>query len=190
MLAMPPRPAWAKDCSRLRTVHLSRSNMPLYTFRLTSYNDSPGPRVGTALSSVASPPRLPGQPPAPGPDHVRDDVLPGLILGLHRAVQLAQDKDAQLLALQQPPHLLHVEPADALAVQHAVHHLLQELLVLTEGGGGSTHHFWGQRLLGRASPTFTMLDVCRRGQKHEATFQSTRSSAKPPAQDGQVCPRT
>lgn len=56
--------------------------------------------------------------------------------------------------------------------------------------GESTHHFWGQRLLGRASPTFTRLDVCRRGQKLEATFQSTRSPAKPTPPDGWVCPRT
>lgn len=119
--------------------------MPLYTFRLISCNDSPGPRVGTAVSREAAPPLLPRRPPAPSTDHVRDDVLPGLVLGLRRAVQLAQDEDAQLLALQQPPHLLHVEPADALAVQHAVHHLLQELLVLT---GGVVH----TPLLGSAAP--------------------------------------
>lgn len=57
--------------------------------------------------------------------------MPGVLLRLHGFVQFAQHKHAQLLVLQQAAHFLHVEPADALAVQDALHHLLQELLVLT-----------------------------------------------------------
>lgn len=64
--------------------------------------------------------------------HIPNDLLPGVFLGVDGSVQLTEDKQAELLVLQQAAHFLHVEPADSLPVQNTLHHFLQELLVLTE----------------------------------------------------------
>lgn len=64
--------------------------------------------------------------------HIAYDLLSGVLLRLDGSVQLAQHEDAQLLVLQQAAHFFHVEPADPLTVQDALHHFLQELLVLAE----------------------------------------------------------
>lgn len=64
--------------------------------------------------------------------HIAYDLLSGVFLRLDGSVQLTQHKDTKLLILQQAAHFFHVEPADSLTIQNALHHLLQELLVLTE----------------------------------------------------------
>lgn len=66
--------------------------------------------------------------------HITNDLLSGVFLCVDGSVQLAEDKQTQLLVLQQAAHFLHVEPADSLPVQNTLHHFLQELLVLTETG--------------------------------------------------------
>lgn len=65
-------------------------------------------------------------------DHVLYDILSSVLLGLDGAIQLAQHKDTELLALQQASDSLHVQPANALPIKNIVYHLLQELLVLTD----------------------------------------------------------
>lgn len=78
-----------------------------------------------------------GQPPPPQwSHHITDDLLSGVLLCVDGSVQLTEDKQTQLLVLQQAPHLFHVEPADSLPVQDALHHFLQELLVLAETSTG------------------------------------------------------
>lgn len=58
--------------------------------------------------------------------------MSGVFLRVDGSVQLTEDKQAQLLVLQQAAHFFHVEPADSLPLQDALHHFLQELLVLAE----------------------------------------------------------
>lgn len=64
--------------------------------------------------------------------HIPNDLLPGIFLRVDGSVQLTEDKQTQLLVLQQAAHFLHVEPADPLPLQDTLHHFLQELLVLAE----------------------------------------------------------
>lgn len=64
--------------------------------------------------------------------HITNDLLSGVFLCVDGSVQLTEDKETELLVLQQASHLLHVEPADSLPIQDTLHHFLQELLVLAE----------------------------------------------------------
>lgn len=64
--------------------------------------------------------------------HITNDLLSGVFLCVDGSVQLTEDKETELLVLQQASHLLHVEPADSLPIQDTLHHFLQKLLVLAE----------------------------------------------------------